>query len=229
MAKEGLASPRPPGWRWQYIWPPIGIAVALVFGTTGFLLRPKDQKAPRPVSPTSSTVPIGSQPSLVSPSTFAQTASTVPAQTGDVLGRDIQPAQKNDCRAPSVGTGAAWRVIKAEVGTVQYDIAYSCNLFAGQAGSLDFVLGKTYVRFMLAIGFDNASIATGHRVKFEVIADGNSYLAEPTILKLGETRRLDLSVKGVTRLSLKITESSGSSKDTAPSLPVFAMPTLLRG
>lgn len=226
----------PPGWRWQFIWPPVLITVMIV-GTALAALRPSDNPGkvsaappalPSVVTTTSSAIPSATLSSLSTSSEPPSSSLTTAAPTSTVLGRDLKPIRTEDCHAPGVGTGAAWQVMQARVGGTDYTYAYSCALFASQSGSLDFDLGRRFQTLQLTIGFDNASRAKNQSVQFDLVADGKINLSEPIVLSLGESKSLSLDVAEASRLTLKVADLSRSSNDTSPSRPVFAMPTLGR-
>ena len=55
---------------------------------------------------------------------------------------------------------------------------------------------------------------------FELIADGRENLLDPTTLRFGEVRNLQIDVSGVTRLQIRIKQSDGDVlTDTARSSP----------
>jgi hypothetical protein len=183
----------------------------------------------RDVSLVTSTTPVVATTGGVA-STGAGSATTtvqmVPPAGGAVLGRDLLPATTESCRTPSVASGAAWQVGQVQMGGRRYDPAYSCNLFSGGTGGMDIVVGGSYQRLDVAIGFADGSGSTGHAVRFEVIGDGREYLTEPRTLRFGEIEHLSIDVTGVTRLELKVTEVNAARGSEAPSRPVFAVPTL---
>lgn len=222
-----LPPERPVGWRWQHVWPAIMVLIALAALIVGIVKGTRQQPSSQGLTP--STMGSSTSTSTLALTSTVATGAVAPSGAVPViLGRDLQAVTTEDCRAPGVGTGAAWQILKAELGPNRYEFAYSCNLFASQTGSLDFVLGNAYRKLNLSIGLDSASRATSHAVRFELVGNGTNYLAEPVTLRLGETRDLELDVTGVTRLSLRVTEQSRSLTTSESSRPIFAMPTLER-
>ncbi len=219
---------RPYGWRLQYLWPALAATTAVVAVLVSTNFGSPDGRKAVPGQPTSTTGPSPGSTTPIPSRSVPPTSAAQPDTSGIILGRDLQAVTKEDCRSPGVGTGSSWQVIKSQVGARSLDYAYSCNLFAGSMGSLDFALGRGYTRLTLLMGFDNASQATGHAVRFELIGDGKNYLAEPVTLSLGNDRTVDLDVSQVTRLTLRITETGPPGGTGSSSRPVFAMPTLLK-
>lgn len=178
------------------------------------------------VATTAATQPPGQGSTSVPPPT--STPSTTTAAQGVRLGPDLAPATMETCRAPSTATGSAWQLAPIQLNGRSFPFAYSCNLFAGGIGSLDFVLGGSYRQLTTSIGFADGSTSTGHTVRFEFIADGRENLLDPTTLKFGEFRNLQLDVTGVIRLQIKITELSTRGGSEGASRPVVAAPTLTK-
>lgn len=166
-------------------------------------------------------------PGSTSPLAPTTTASTTATQ-GVRLGPDLAPITMETCRAPSTATGSAWQLTPLQLSGRTFPFAYSCNLFAGGIGSLDFVLGGSYRQLTTSIGFADGSTSTGHMVRFEFIADGRENLVDPTTLRFGEVRNLQLDLSGVTRLQIRITELSTRGGNEGASRPVVAAPTLTR-
>jgi len=180
--------------------------------------------APSTSTITSSPTPVGTAPS--GPSSAAPTSSVAPP--GITLGRSVQPASIEPCHSPSSGDGAAWQLAAVQVGGRIFEPTYYCNLFSAGTGSLDFVLGSSYRRLTTTIGFADGSTSTGHAVTFEFIADGRENLIEPKTVRFGEVQNLEIDVSGVTRLKIRITESSRGGGTEGPSKPALAAATLTR-
>lgn len=176
-------------------------------------------------APVPSTLPTGPATTAASAPSTAPPAGTA---RGVRLGQDLPPASTEQCRTPTVGTGAAWQLAPSQLGGRAFDVAYYCNLFAGGVGSLDFVLGGSYKLLTTSIGFADGSTSTRHMVRYEFIGDGRENLYEPTTLKFGDVRTLQVDVTGVTRLKIRITELSTGGGSEGASRPVLATPTLTR-
>ena len=175
----------------------------------------------------SSTLTTGPGATPAGPSTSAVSSPAGTAQ-GVRLGQELTPVGTEPCRAPTTGSGAAWQLAPQQLGGRAFDFAYYCNLFAGGVGSLDFVLGGSYKLLTTSIGFADGSSSTRHMVRFEFIGDGRENLHEPTTVKFGDVRPLQVDVTGVTRLKIRITELSPGGGSEGASRPVLAMPTLTR-
>ncbi len=116
------------------------------------------------------------------------TTTTVLESDGIVLGRDIPPDRKEDCRVPGVGTGAAWQLGPITIGGRRFGIAYYCNLVNGGTGSLEFVLERRFRELEVSFGFSDRAGTTSHMVRFDVIFDDKEHLREEQILRFGDTR-----------------------------------------
>src|SRR5713101_5239751 len=89
------------------------------------------------------------------------------------------------------------------------------------------ILGKNFSIFTLTAGFADNSLSTTAVLKLEIIGDGTTYLTQPLTIKFGDASDLHISVANVTRLELKVTETS--PPDGGPTtLPALAAPTLTR-
>lgn len=172
-----------------------------------------------PVSPTA-TATGGAGPSpqgTQHPSPGPAPPSTV------VLGRDLQASETKPCGSPVVAAGGAWQTHAAWIGGREHDTAYTCNLFSGFAGSLRFVLGRSFRSLHASVGFADESAATDGTVRFELIGDGRVYLTPPVVLKFGDVRDLDMDVADITQLEVRVTELSQSGSMQSPSNPALAM------
>jgi hypothetical protein len=216
----------PPLWRWQHVIAAIvalatvGLVVVGVASIRGF--RPDDGHNP----PASGDRTTASGSGGGTSTSGRATASTRPPRTGLGLGTDIPPISQAPCRTPRFADGSAWELAAVDVHGETFEGSYFCNLLAGGVGQLEFQLSKRYRSFTVTIGFGDDSPSQTHTVKFEVISDGNVYLAPPTVLRFGETRALDCVVKDTARLTLRITELSRPGGSEAASKVTWASPTV---
>lgn len=213
------------GWlgRW---WPSVAVAVAVLgaVGTVSFLRQEEGRTAAPPPSITTSLGLVSSTTALT-PATAP--ASTAPARPGTiVLGADLAPVSSEPCRAPNVAEGSAWLLGPVVVNSQTFQNAYSCNMFSGSTGTLEFGLGRSFKELNAIVGFADAVGSTSHRVTFEFIGDGTQHLLPPRTLRFGEAAPLAIDVTGVTRLLVRVTELSPSGGSGAPSRPVLAAATL---
>lgn len=153
---------------------------------------------------------------------------TTVAVQGVRLGPDLAPVGSEPCGPSTTATGSTWQIATVTVGGQSLANSYYCSLFAGSAGSLDFVLGGGYRSLRMTVGFADTSGSTSHNVRHEFIADGREYLIEPFTLRFGEVRNLELDVQGVTRLQIRVSEVSPPGGSEAPSRPVLGAPVLVR-
>ncbi|MGH9180413.1 MAG: protein kinase domain-containing protein, partial [Acidimicrobiales bacterium] len=184
---------------------------------------------PTTATPASLAAPVGT----ATPATQAATPTSgpepppAPAPVALTrLGIDLRPVSTETCRVPTVATGSAWQQGTVQLEGRDYQDSSFCNLFSGGTGTLDFVLAKGYRELSVTIGFVDDSGSLDHRVRFEIIGDELSYLAEPRTLRFGETVALAVDVSGISRLRLKVTELGRPGGNDAPSKPAFASPRL---
>lgn len=209
-------------------------AVAVIAAVMALTAGGKDYgvTAEAPASTASTpAVTSGGRPSQDSAVTSGSSGAATPATTvvgGVALGRDLEPASTEPCRSPRTANGAEWELGPVQLAGRVFSIAYSCNLFAGGTGSLEFVLGNSYRLLRTSIGFADGSPSTSQLIKFEIIGDGRDYLTEPRTLRFGEVQELAIGVAGVTRLRINVTELSSGGGSEAASKPVLAMPILTR-
>lgn len=211
---------RPPLWRWQHVIAAVGTAAA-VLGTFAVLA---DEGGGRSAVGTPSTV--------AAPPTAAadadNDADNTPAAAHARLGLDVPADSTAHCRAPGTATGSAWQLGVVRIDRRTVGPSYHCNLFAGAEGSLDFVLGRSYRELRVTIGFADDSGALDHRVRFEVIAEGEVYAAEPRLLRVGQTADLVVDVGGRSRLRLRVVEQGRPGGSGGFSKPVWADAVLVR-
>jgi hypothetical protein len=143
-----------------------------------------------------------------------------------MLGRDVRPTTDEPCRTPSHANGSAWQLAEVTIRGERLAPSYFCNVFAGGTGSLDFSLGKAYRLLTVTIGLAEERSSSAHRVRFEVIGDGVTYLTAPRILRFGESQRLVVDVTSASRLTLRITELGEPVGSGAASQPAWARPLL---
>lgn len=205
---------RPPLWRWQHVIAAVGAAAAVI-GTFAVLA---DEGGGRSV--------VGTSPTVGAPPADADTDNAPAA--GARLGLDVPADSTAHCRAPGTATGSAWQLGVVRVDRRAVGPSYHCNLFAGAEGSLDFVLGRSYRELRVTIGFADDSGALDHRVRFEVIAEGEVYAAEPRLLRVGQTADLVVDVGGRSRLRLRVVEQGASGGSGGFSKPVWADAVLVR-
>lgn len=213
--------PKPPLWRWQYVIAAIGTAAAVI-GTFAVLADDDDGRAPGATAATSAP---GADASPTSPPPSAPAARAV---TGARLGVDVPADGTEHCRAPGTATGSAWQLGAVRIDNRPVGPSYHCNLFGGGVGSLDFVLGKSYRELRTTIGFADDSGALGHTARFEVIADGEVYVAEPRVLRVGQTAELVVDVGGRSRLRLRVVEQGGAGGSGGFSKPVWGDAVLVQ-
>lgn len=164
------------------------------------------------------------------PRTFTEdravTVTTDPeASTGQVLlGLDIPLFEMDDCNTPPAASGAAWQLTPVRLGGKDFAAAYSCNIFSGGTGGLDFLLERAYRELAVTIGFLEGSSVLHHEIRFVVLGDGHRYLMQPRVVKYGEVLDLRVNVAEVSRLRLQVSEISDVGGDTkrGPSTPVWA-------
>lgn len=202
---------RPPLWRWQHVIAAVGAAAAVI-GTFAVLA---DEGGGRSAVGTPSTV------------AAPPDADNSPA-AGARLGLDVPADSTAHCRAPGTATGSAWQLGAVRIDRRAVGPSYHCNLFAGAEGSLDFVLGRSYRELRVTIGFADDSGALDHRARFEVIAEGEVYAAEPRVLRVGETADLVVDVGGRSRLRLRVVEQGTPGGSGGFSKPVWADAVLVR-
>lgn len=204
---------RPPLWRWQHVIAAVGAAAAVI-GTFAVLA---DEGGGRSTVGTPSTV--AAPP--------ADDADDAPAPAAR-LGLDVPADSTAHCRAPGTATGSAWQLGVVRIDRRAVGPSYHCNLFAGAEGSLDFVLGRSYRELRVTIGFADDSGALDHRVRFEVIAEGEVYATEPRLLRVGQTADLVVDVGGRSRLRLRVVEQGRPGGSGGFSKPVWADAVLVR-
>ncbi len=235
----GPRQPRPPiGARFPHLWAGMGAIATVglvIVGVAGLIMQGERQgpitgpsmpptQSVRGTSGAGQAAPPSISPS--SPSSSPSSGSSL-ANKQVILGRDLLPISTESCRVPPIASGAAWQVGPLRVGGKPFDTAYYCNLFSGGSGSLDFILGKNFSIFTLTAGFADNSLSTTAVLKLEIIGDGTTYLTQPLTIKFGDASDLHISVANVTRLELKVTETS--PPDGGPTtLPALAAPTLTR-
>lgn len=208
---------RPPLWRWQHVIAAVGAAAAVI-GTFAVLA---DEGGGRSAVGTPSTV-------AAPPAADDAGADNAPAAHNARLGLDVPADSTAHCRAPGTATGSAWQLGVVRIDRRTVGPSYYCNLFAGAEGSLDFVLGRSYRELRVTIGFADDSGALDHRVRFEVIADGEVYAAEPRLLRVGQTADLVVDVGGRSRLRLRVVEQGRPGGSGGFSKPVWADAVLVR-
>lgn len=215
----GATDRQPPLWRWQHVIAAIGTAAAVI-GTFAVLA---DDGAPVPSATTpTSTVRTPAE-------TTAETStSSAPTAAGARLGTDLPADNTEHCRTPGTATGSAWQLSEVRVAGRAAGPSYHCNLAAGGVGSLDFVLGKAYRELRVTVGFADDSGALDHRARFEVIAEGDIYVAEPRVLRVGEAAELVVDVSSRSRLRLRVVEQRAPGGSGGFSKPVWADAVLVR-
>ncbi|MBW3668586.1 MAG: NPCBM/NEW2 domain-containing protein [Actinobacteria bacterium] len=213
MSEERTATddPRPPLWRWQHVIAAVGAAAAVI-GTFAVLA---DEGGGRTV---------GGTPPTAAPPSARDSAPAAEAR----LGVDVPADTTAHCRAPGTATGSAWQFGVVRIDGRAVGPSYHCNLFAGAEGSLDFLLGRSYRELRATIGFADDSGALDHRARFEVIAEGELYVAEPRVLRVGQTAELVVDVRGRSRLRLRVVEQGRSGGSGGFSKPVWADAVLVR-
>lgn len=209
----GATEPKPPLWRWQHVIAAVG-TVAAVIGTFAVLAEDDDAGIP----------PVAEAPT----GTVAPTTTRAPDGAQVRLGTDLRADNTEHCRPPGTATGSAWQFGAVRLDNRAVGPSYHCHLFAGAAGSLDFVLGKSYRELRVTIGFADDSGALDHTARFEVIAEGDTYLAEPRSLRVGETADLVVDVSGRSRLRLRVVEQHPPGGSGGFSKPVWADAVLVR-
>lgn len=221
-----------PLWRWQFVFPGIA-AVAALAAVALTIVNITSRDGGQPPSTTVPVARLGPTAETATTPKLPTRTSTPSAPTSQarsspkaLLGRDVMPDATEPCRAPGVGTGAAWLPIPVRMDGHQYELGYQCNLVSRGSGSLTFTLGKAYRELHLFIGFADGTGSAGHRVRFELIADEKEYLTEPPTLDFGEVKELTVDVTGVSRLKLDVQELGAGSGSASPSQPVFPLPTL---
>jgi len=223
---SGSAQEAPRFWRQQYVIAAVGVAATVVLATVAVVNAMGGQSSPErtgmrtTVADELLTTPNSTEPS--SPTTAAAAVDGTVA-----LGRDLLPTTSEACHTPGFAGGSGWRLGTVQLASRRYESSYSCSLLAAGTGSLDFVLGKSYRQLHVTVGFADDAVALHHRVRFEIVGDGATYLAEPRVLGFGETAELTVDVNGVSRLALRITELSSPGGNDAPSKPVWASPTVI--
>lgn len=215
----GAADGQPPLWRWQHVIAAIGTAAAVI-GTLAVLGDGGTS------APSATTAISGPRP----PTEATVTTPTTPATTaaGTRLGTDLRADNTEHCRTPGTATGSAWQLGAVRLDNRALGPSYSCNLPAGGVGSLDFVLGTSYRELRVAIGFADDSGALDHAARFEVIAEGDIYLAEPRVLRVGESAELVVDVSRRSRLRLRVVEQHAPGAGGGFSKPVWADAVLVR-
>jgi hypothetical protein len=217
------------GWTWT-----AGAAIMAVAAAALLVVNPgggmDENRTAASTTLLTTTTSAAASTSSGGPATTAATATTRPPAAGQGvrLGQDLVPVSNEPCRTPTTASGSAWQLAPTQLGGRAFEVGYYCNLFAGGVGSLDFVLGGTYKLLTTSIGFADGSTSTSHMVRYEIIGDGRENLLEPTALKFGDVRNLQVDVSGVTRLKIRITELSAPGGSEGASRPVLAAPTLTR-
>lgn len=209
---SGAAEPKAPLWRWQHVIAAVGAAAAVI-GT--FAVLADDDVGPVP--------PAAEAPTPTTPTTVGVSNSALVR-----LGTDLRADNTEHCRPPGTATGSAWQLGAVRLDNRAPAPSYHCHLFAGAVGSLDFVLGKSYRELRVTIGFSDDSDALDHAARFEVIAEGDTYVAEPQVLRVGQAADLVVDVRGRSRLRLRVTEQHPSGGSGGFSKPVWADAVLLR-
>lgn len=218
---------RPPiGERYRYFWPgvsAVATVAAVAVAIIALAIRGTDsgRGSPDTSSPVGSTSPPTTRGGSTTVTSGASTGS------GIALGRDVALADSAPCGAPSVGSGAAWQLTAISMKAHSYDPSYSCNLFSGAVGSLDFVLAASYRELDVAIGFADVADSSRHMVRFEVIGDSKDYLTDPRTLQFGDVQELKIDVSGVLRLRLKVTDVTVAGSSESAGRPVFGRPVLV--
>lgn len=221
----GPDEPKPPLWRWQHVIAAVSAAAAVI----GVFAVLADDGTP---APGRSPATIAGPPTHSSPTTAtvatSDASSSGTAPTGARLGVDVPADGTEHCRSPGTATGSAWQVGAVRIDNRPFGPSYHCNLFAGGVGSLDFVLGKSYRELRTTIGFADDSGALDHTARFEVIAEGEVYVAEPRVLRVGQTAELVVDVTGRSRLRLRVVEQGAPGGSGGFSKPVWADALLVR-
>lgn len=221
----GPSAPKPPLWRWQHVIAAIGTAAAVI-GT--FAVLADDDAGPVPPAP-QATGAVAPGSGVGQSATATTSTTTVAADGAPVrLGTDLRADNTEHCRPPGTATGSAWQLGAVRVDNRAVGPSYHCHLFAGAVGSLDFVLGKSYRELRVTIGFTDDSGALDHTARFEVIAEGDTYVAEPRVLRVGQTADLVVDVIGRSRLRLRVIEQHAPGGSGGFSKPVWADAVLVR-
>lgn len=210
---------------WRPNWAAVGALAAVASVVVSIVtLYPRDRSSQHPsaaggpVSPSASTTG-GAGPSPQG----THTPSPEPASSATVvLGRDRQASDTKPCGSPVVAAGAAWQIRPAQIGGRTHDTTYTCNLFAGSAGSLRFVLGRSFRALHATIGFVDGSVPGG-RVKYELVGDGRVYLTPPVELTFGGAKDVDMNVADITQLEVKVTELSQPDSMGSPVNPALVL------
>jgi hypothetical protein len=201
------------------------LAVVVTAIATVAILMSGSDGTPEEASPPTS---LAGRTGASAPDIGSGPGSTSSSPAGIPLGRDLAPSETEDCHSPGFAEGSAWQFADVQIAGDRHGGSYFCALHAGGAGGLQFVLGKSYAQLHVMIGFADDSSSLQHSVRFEVIGDGRTYLAEPTILRFGETEALRVDVRGVSRLEMKVTEVAKPTGSDSASKPVWGTPILLR-
>lgn len=208
------------GWRWQYVSAAV-VAIATGLLAVFALIQILNGKA------STSGLEAPQQPSVVA----SQPPPPMPLEPEDsdglqTLGKSVPLKASEPCRTPTSANGSAWQLGQARVAGKTVAPTFYCNLLSSGVGSLDFVTGKAYRQLTVTIAFADDSPFTLHNVRFELIGDDTRYLAQPRVLKFGQSEQLTVDLSGISRLKLKITELGEPGGNEASSLPVWANPVV---
>lgn len=213
--KTGRPKPR---WRWLPALAFAGLVLAAVFVVVQ--LQPQLRGGQKGREEAGVATPSSTQfAAFPSPALPAIPAGANPKA---VLGIDIEPEEAAPCGTQNLTPGAEWIFGPASVGGVEHVAAYRCSMPAGGSGELVFLLDEQYSRVHLVVGFLSGSEGRGHTMRFAVLRDGEFTPMTPFELDYGDTSALDYSVEGVSRISIRLTETGASGTDRAPSTPVVA-------
>ncbi|MDQ1445347.1 MAG: hypothetical protein QOI20_1811 [Acidimicrobiaceae bacterium] len=206
-------------WRWQTVI----LAVTAVAAVALVVVTAWPEHSPQAAPGTSTST----APANVLPSTIADAAPT-PAGAGAVrLGFEVKPLSSEPCHPPKSAEGSAWERGPLRVNGRPVASAYFCNVLAGATGSLEFTLGGAYRELRVTLGFADDSPSVRHTVRFEILGDETTYLAEPKTLSFGQSLDVVADVSKTSRLRLHLVEVDQPGGNDAPSRPVWADPVLV--
>lgn len=181
--------------------------VAVLITVVGLVLSGNSTPSPTSPSPSASPIPVSSVDGV---SASESPPSSTPAPSPTVEGVQYLDDYAQRCE---VG-GSIQRTGPANINGTTYShaISQTPNGYAGTA----FYLARHAHRFQAIVG-PTDDTAQGDRMQFELVNETGSTLFTSSVLSVGQTQPVDLSVEGVLRLFLvaKLVGQGAGAQGTA--------------